>query len=314
MTSSYDNILTKAFHGRPIAEILAAAPDALSGVSAADAEHLKAAFGIKTVRDLAENRYFRRALAILDGGDVLPYDPGPPRGWARFLAQAPLAYYQQHPAGRFRLDFGPVYYRGRLDGSARLLVVGQDPSTNELLAHRIFVGQSGQRVQGFLRKLGLTRSYVMINTFLYSVFGQFDGGLRAISEEAPILSYRNAFLDRLADENPLEAVLAIGNGAQHAVAHWPGSQALPVFEITHPAAPDEAALLANWNAALQGLRALVAADEGVQPDATLYGQSFQPKDVAPIPPADLPFGVPAWMGEGSHSTRDGNKTIVWSAP
>ena len=30
--------------------------------------------------------------------------------------------------------------------AARVLVVGQDPSTNELLAHRIFVGRSGQRV------------------------------------------------------------------------------------------------------------------------------------------------------------------------
>jgi hypothetical protein len=314
MTHSYDKMVIKARRGRPAAELLATAPDALSGVSAADAARLREAFGIESIGDLAQNRFFQRAQAILDAAEGLAYDPGPPRAWAGFLAQAPLAHYEQHPAGRFRLDFGPVYYRGRLDGSARVLVVGQDPSTNELLAHRILVGHSGQRVQGFLRKLGLARSYVMVNTFLYSVFGQFDRDLRAISEEAPIEGYRNAFLGRLAGENPLEAVIAIGNGARHAVGRWPGSQALPVFEITHPAAPDEAALLANWNAALLGLRAVVTPDDGLQPDPLPYRQSFQPGDVAPIPPGDLPFGVPPWMGEGAHSTRDGNKTIVWSAP
>jgi hypothetical protein len=44
---------------------LADAPvDALQGVSAGDAEHLHAAFNIKTVRDLAECKYVRWAQAI----------------------------------------------------------------------------------------------------------------------------------------------------------------------------------------------------------------------------------------------------------
>lgn len=314
MTSSYDKMLVAKFRGRAVADLLTMSPAALKGVSAADAERLQTAFGIKTIRDLAENPFFHRALAILMGAGAMGHDPGPPLAWAPFLAAAPLAYYEQHPAGRFRLDFGPVYYRGRLDGSARVIVVGQDPSTNELLAHRILIGSSGQRLQGFLRKLGLTRSYVMVNAFLWSVFGQFDAELRAISLEAPILDYRNALLDRLAAENTVQAVLAIGNGAQHAVEHWPGRQALPVFQITHPAALDEAALLASWNAALPGLLAVVGPDDDGQPDATPYGQSFQPGDTAPIPPHDLPFGVPPWQGDGSHSQRDGNKKIVWTAP
>jgi hypothetical protein len=314
MTNSYDKMVVAQFQGSAVADLLTASPAALKGVSQADAEQLQAAFGIKTIRDLAENPFFQRALAMLVGAGEMGFDPGPPLAWAEFLAAAPLAYYEQHPAQRFRLDFGPVYYRGRLDGSARVIVVGQDPSTNELLAHRVLIGSSGQRVQGFLRKLGLTRSYVMVNAFLFSVFGQFDAELRAISLEAPILHFRNAWLDRLARENNIQAVIAIGNGAQHAIEQWPGRQAFPLFQITHPAAQDEAALLASWNASLPGLLAVVGPDDDGQPDPAPYGQSFHPDDTSPIPPHDLPFGVPPWQGVGSHSRRDGNKTIIWTAP
>jgi uracil-DNA glycosylase len=270
---------------------------------------------IRTIEALAKNRFFHRAVAILAASGEIGFDPGPPLPWESFLNQAPLDTYRQHPSRRFRLDFGPVYYRGRLDGTARILVVGQDPSTNEILAHRIFVGRSGQRVQGLLRKLGVTRSYTMLNMFLFSVFGQVDAQLRAIAREPAILGFRNAFLDRLARENPVNAVIAIGSGAQFAIRHWPGSKQVPVVEIVHPAAPNEATLLASWNRALARLRPLVAPDEGEIPDPHPYGTAFQPEDEAPIPRHDLPFGVPDWHGTASsHSTRDGNKTIVWTAP
>jgi len=66
MSNSYDHQVDAAFHGRPLAELLAAPVDALSGVSAGDADHLRAAFGIRTVRDLGESRYCRRAAAMVD--------------------------------------------------------------------------------------------------------------------------------------------------------------------------------------------------------------------------------------------------------
>jgi uracil-DNA glycosylase len=52
-----------------------------------------------------------------------------------------------------------VFHRGRLDGSALVLVLGQDPGQHESIARRILVGEAGQRVQGFLHKLGIERSY-----------------------------------------------------------------------------------------------------------------------------------------------------------
>lgn len=56
--------LDKAYESKSLTQILDSPVDALSGVSAADAVKLKDAFGIVTVRDLANNKYFRRAQAI----------------------------------------------------------------------------------------------------------------------------------------------------------------------------------------------------------------------------------------------------------
>jgi uracil-DNA glycosylase len=310
---SLERHVDAAFRARTPGELLAAPTDALAGVSAADAAALRAAFGITSIAGLAAAPPVRHALAVLAAAGTPGFDPGPPPSWEAFFATAPLDAYIAR-ADQFRIEFGPVLYRGRLDGTARLLVMGQDPSTDELLAGRILVGLSGQRVQGLLRRLGLTRSYSLLNTFLFSVKGQFVGELRTLSRSEPFLGYRNAYLDRLRAENPLEAVLAVGGAAQDAIGRWPGRVGLQVIEVGHPAAPDAATTLAGWNAALGPLGQLVGPDDGQVQDLTPYGTAWTPADHAPIPRADLPFGLPAWHGHGDHSHRDGPTLIVWEAP
>jgi hypothetical protein len=54
----------KQYEGKSIVDLAGAPVDALQGVSASDAEHLKAAFGITTVQDLGTNKYFLWAQAI----------------------------------------------------------------------------------------------------------------------------------------------------------------------------------------------------------------------------------------------------------
>lgn len=60
--------LDKAYEESSLAEILSSPVSALSGVSDGDAEHLRAAIGIKTVRDLGVNKHFAFAgvLVALD--------------------------------------------------------------------------------------------------------------------------------------------------------------------------------------------------------------------------------------------------------
>ena len=317
MTTSFNHMLVKAYENKSLAELLDAPPDALSGVSKADAEALETAFGISTIRELAENKFFERAQAMLAAVNEPRYDAGPSREWDAFFAEAPLAYYDNHPSGRFRHDFGPVYYRGRLDGSARVLILGQDPATNELIAHRVFVGNSGQRIQGLLNKMGVTRSYIYLNTFLYSVYDQFDPELRDISLEEPIISYRHAFLDRLVEENQIEAIFAMGKGAHHGLENWPGKGDIPFYEFTHPAALNYQLLFANWNEGMNQLKDYVTPDEDGNATYKPYETTWQDGDLVVIPRFDLPFGIPDWHGDGTRATRDPEnrvKQIIWKAP
>jgi len=58
------NKLSKAYETKPTEDLASAPVVALQGVSASDAEHLKAAFNIVTVRDLGTNKFFLWAQAI----------------------------------------------------------------------------------------------------------------------------------------------------------------------------------------------------------------------------------------------------------
>src|SRR5688572_28596129 len=93
-----------------------------------------------------------------------------------------------YPSSQFRVEWGPIFHRGRLDGSARVLVIGQDPAQHETVIRRVLVGEAGRRVQGFLAKLGVTTSYVFINAYLYSVYGSVNSATR---KGAGLVGYRN---------------------------------------------------------------------------------------------------------------------------
>jgi antitoxin component HigA of HigAB toxin-antitoxin module len=58
------NFLDKAYETKDFAELAEAPVDALQGLSKADAEALDKALGIKTIRDLATNRFVLVAQAI----------------------------------------------------------------------------------------------------------------------------------------------------------------------------------------------------------------------------------------------------------
>lgn len=318
MNTLLSQFLDSAFAGSSLTEVLSTSPSALKNVSAAQAAKLQQALGVTTIQELAESPVIQAAQALLAAAREPSFDPGPPPSWDAFFRQAPLGAYQAHnvPGANpvFRTEFGPVLYRGRLDGTARVMLVGQDPSTDELLAARTLVGKSGQRIQGLLKKLGLNRSYVMVNTFLYGIHGQFTGSVRAISLEAPILNYRNALFDRVTSGNHLQAIITIGAGARHAVEHWSPPPTVPIFHIVHPSA-DENAIAASWNQNLPQLIAAVESDEGMTPDPTPYGVPLTLTDEVEIPRGDLPFGIPSWHGSGgTRSKRSGNKKVTWTAP
>src|SRR4029450_3527260 len=97
---------------------------------------------------------------------MVEFDPGPPAEVAEHFGKLPS--YAAH-RDLFWYDWGPVFYRGRLNRTGRLLGVASDPGPSERIACRTLVGDAGQRVQGFLTKLGLTRSYTLVNAFAYAL-------------------------------------------------------------------------------------------------------------------------------------------------
>jgi uracil-DNA glycosylase len=137
------------------------------------------------------------------------------------------------PAQAFRVEWGPVFHRGRLDGSARVVVIGQDPAASEDITRRILVGAAGHRIQGFLAELGINRSYVMVNTFLYSVYGQQGGEQHR--EDAPIIAYRNSWLAALTSPGQLDAVIALGHLADDAWSKFKTQTETISFDTQPPA-------------------------------------------------------------------------------
>jgi 5-methylthioadenosine/S-adenosylhomocysteine deaminase len=214
-----------------------------------------------------------------------------------------------YPPADFRVEWGPIFHRGRLDGSARVLLVGQDPAASEAIARRILVGTAGQRTQGLLAKLGVNRSYVMVNAFLYSVFGQ-EGGERHKADPA-IAAYRERWFDALLGAN-VDVVIALGglaDAAWRAYATRVGGRAgdVPYRHIPHPTWPESSAgtdstklremthrLLAQWNTAVDELRPAIRLPDVPIPSSR-YGTAWQPDDLVPIPSDDMPAGLPPWM-------------------
>jgi Uracil DNA glycosylase superfamily len=236
----------------------------------------------------------------------MEWDPGPPPAIRLIFEQAPLAEYEARPK-RFRLEWGAMYYRGRLDGSARVLIIGQDPAASENVVRRILAGEAGQRVQRFLAKLGIMRSYVMVNSVLYSIFGQFDAEMQNFMDRPAVLEWRNALLDALAVP-AIEAVLGFGKAAEHVINSWPGAQAWKashrVFFLKHPTAQPDASVLQNWSSQLQAIGDKVTPDPDGAADLTPYaGPAFGPDDLLSIPLRDLGFGMPRWMGTGRIAQR-----------
>jgi hypothetical protein len=227
-----------------------------------------------------------------------------------------------YPQSRFRVEWGPIFHRGRLDGSARILVIGQDPAQHEAIVRRILVGEAGRRVQGFLSKLGITKSYVMINTFLYSVYGSVRVENR---RNVQLVGYRNRWLDALILNSQIEGVVALGKNAMEAWQMWkdsPNGKDIDIAfcTITHPTYPESFSkgdrkkliektkqLLDNWNKGLEILAEAITHPDEDKP-LVLYGECFSDGEKPEIPRIDYPAGLPAWMRELDGWARRVGKT------
>jgi len=255
---------------------------------------------------------------------MIEFDPGPPQDFAELFSDVPD--YSEY-RDIFWYDWGPVFYRGRLDGTARVLCVASDPGPTERIASRTLVGDAGQRVQGLLSRVGLTRSYLCLNAFAYALFpGKASKSGQVLNDPAH-LSWRNSVFSK-AKSPSVQAIIALGAQAQKSVALWPDRGSVPLFNLPHPSSRDEKKLLDAWRDAVMQLRGIVTPDPDGDPTGPNYGPKFIEAHYAPIPRRDLPFGVPDFLGDDawgraatpkhnncvSRPRPDDRHTLIWIAP
>jgi len=283
---------------------------------------------------------------FLDGrGDPWEFDGGPPknRSWARLFATTPnyrAIGVAMTGAEEFRWHFGPMFYRGRLqDNSVRVLVIGQEGAQDESLSHRSFTGGTGARMQHVLNHLGVTRSYLFLNTFVYPIFGQYDGLLPKLAQDprSPIARHRGELLDYVLARNDLRLVIAVGVAAKQSVATWieaHGGSADPdelheadahrlggrvrTIGVLHPGGATKggaaAKIKADFKRAISQVEDWDQADPGwlpVDQGATRLSADSYEYSSAPIPFRDFPYGTNWRLGRGSTSSnRDRDQKAI----
>ena len=279
-----------------------------------------------------------------DRGSPWDYDPGPAknRSWSRLFAETPnYRGFGVAMSGNeeFRWHFGPMFYRGRLgDHQVKVLVVGQEGAQDESLSHRSFTGGTGGRMQHLLGHLGINRSYLFLNTFVYPIFGQYNGLLPIIAQNpaSPIAQHRRALFDYAASRNDLSLAIAVGRAAKESLASWVEahggtadpdnlhladasviSPGLRMVGVLHPGGAGKGGavteIVASFKAAITHVQQWVSADPAwlpVDPGATRSTAAYTYSS-DPIPFADFPYGVAWRLGRGSTSSnrRDGQTGI-----
>jgi uracil-DNA glycosylase len=268
-------------------------------------------------------------------GDPWEHDPGPTvaSGWAALFAETPnyrgLGQAVLHREA-FRWHHGPMFFRGRLDGSARVVLVGQEGAQDESLSHRSFTGGTGARMQHFLRHLGVDRSYLFLNSFVYPIFGQYTDDLRPLAQDprSPITQHRNRILDKAIVDGDARLVVAVGRAAKESIATWVkahGGNADPehldnatlgslptrvrLVGVVHPGSAtggSTSTIKADFQRACNLIKAWtdtdpvwLPADPGVPRN---LNAAYQYKSAA-IPYRDFPFGTCPRLGRGGTSSN-----------
>ncbi|GAB4418125.1 MAG: hypothetical protein OHK0056_27380 [Bacteriovoracaceae bacterium] len=189
----------------------------------------------------------RHISSFGDRGHPWEYDPGAPKDskWPDLFAETPnyRAFGKaviQGTGEKFRWIFGPMWYRGRLEkNKVKVFIIGQEGAQDENVSNRSFTGSTGTRMQKFLNYLGIDRSYLFMNTFVYTITGQYSlfGEDRenaeklaeqkrllwlAQNEDSVIVQHRHKMFDYMLEQNQdtLSLVIGVGTAGKDSAATW----------------------------------------------------------------------------------------------
>ena len=180
-------------------------------------------------------------------GATFEYDPGPAKDskWPDLFAETPnyRAFGKAVIGGRgekFRWNMGPMFYRGRLTpNSVKVFIIGQEGAQDENVSNRSFTGSTGTRLQNFINYLGINESYLYMNTFVYTISGQYslfgedkDNASKvqeqqrllwlAQNPDSIVVEHRHKLFDYMLETNQktLSLVIGVGTAGKDSLATW----------------------------------------------------------------------------------------------
>ena len=241
-----------------------------------------------------------------------PFDPG-------YHDEPFLTLVQDYPAeevyppSQFRVEWGPIFHRGRLDGSARVLVIGQDPAQHETIVRRILVGEAGPAAAGLPRQ---ARHHPQLRPGQHlplQRLRQRQGPGRARTRASS--RYRNRWLDALLVGKQRRGRAGARHGRDRRLervegdARGTGRRTSPFAAVTHPTQPESSSKGDRTKLALRPRRR--CSRTGTRGSQTLAPAIAAPgraprrscPTARPGPKAtgcrcreeDFPAGLPPWM-------------------
>lgn len=180
-------------------------------------------------------------------GRLHEYDAGAPKDtkWADLFADTPnyRAFGKAIIGGygeKFRWNMGPMWYRGRLGkNQVKIFVIGQEGAQDENVSNRSFTGSTGTRMQKFINYFGINKSYLYMNTFVYTITGQYSLFGEDQNDEAKVLQnqrllwlaqnedsivvkHRHELFDYMLENNKdsLAVVIGVGTAGKESAATW----------------------------------------------------------------------------------------------
>ena len=180
-------------------------------------------------------------------GLITEFDLGAPLNskWIDLFAETPnyRLFGNKIISGRgekFRWKMGPMFYRGRLTpNSVKVFVIGQEGAQDENLTNRSFTGSTGTRMQKFLNYFGISKSYLFMNTFVYTITGQYslygddaqnEYKVRqwkqlmwlAQNEDSIIVKHRHKMFNYMLETNKktLNLIIGVGTARKESTVTW----------------------------------------------------------------------------------------------
>lgn len=225
------------------------------------------------------------------------YDRGPGAAFARLLmgGETGLEWPDVNALGATAhpsLGTGPIY-RGR-PGRAYVLVLADQQDQDDLFTGRALTGESGQRMQVFLRSMGILRSYVIIRTLPVDTLDLSAARVTEIVNHAQTRKVYQTIVDRIRAESPdLKLVLTFGPHAQ-TLSQGLSLGNLPVIRLK---AWKEQGALGDWQGRLSDIRQIAYNKDTADPSFAYDGQRGQ------VPRLDLPYGTLRWQGSSGDRAR-----------